>query len=472
MQDEDGGLESLTSELAAAGFDETAVLEAVRGAANAEAAALNIRRRARSDPLARLLALLVLGDPVGLEDAPRVAAQLAAADLIEHRGEFIHARARLTPHEGLLVAHDLDQRAGDAEYVPGVNNAARTLASLTVREPVERALDVGTGCGIQALLAARHSRDVVATDVSARALGYADLNRRLNGAKIVLRQGSWFEPVVDDTFELIVANPPFVISPESRYVFRDSGRERDTVSREVVRGAAAHLAEGGYATVLCNWACGRGEHWSRPLESWTEGIGCDALLLGDEPVDPLHYASRWNEPLRGERTRFEQTVERWLDYYEAQGIAALGIGAVVLRRRSGENWRCAYDLAAPVGGNAGPHLLRLFRARDLSLSDTALLDSRFALVPGHRLHQELVYETGYALRHVTMTLDEGVGLVAPVDVTALEVLFALDPERPLGAAIAAVDAEPASVIPAFRRLYELGFVSRLPRETHTGGAVD
>jgi methylase of polypeptide subunit release factors len=408
------------------------------------------------------LALLVLGDPVRLDDAPRLAADLAASGLVERRGECVQARARLTPHAGLLVAHDLDQRAKDADYVPGVNNAATTLASLTVREPVGRVLDVGTGCGIQALLAARHSRDVVASDVSRRALGYADLNRRLGGAPITLRQGSWFEPVANDTFDLIVANPPFVISPDNRYVFRDSGAERDAVSREVVRGAAAHLAEGGYATILCNWAVSTGEHWSRPLEIWTEDTGCDALLLGHQPVDTLQYASRWNEPLRSDTTRFEQTVERWLDYYEAQRIAAIGIGAVVLRRRTGENWRHAYELDVPVNGTAGPQLLRLFRARDNPLTDTELLDSRFALVSGHRLDQSLVYQTEYALRDVTMTLDDGVGLAAKIDAAALEALFALDPERPLGATIAAVDTEPATVVQMFRRLYELGFVSRLP----------
>ena len=251
-----------------------------------------------------------------------------------------------------------------------------------------------------------------------------------------------------------------MISPDNQYVFRDGGLERDAVSREVVRGAAAHLSENGYATVLCNWACGTGEEWWRPLESWTEGTGCDALLFGHQPVNPLEYAARWNEPLRGETSQFEQTVERWLDYYEDQGIAAIGIGAVVLRRRSGENWRRRYDLAVPASGHAGLQLLRLFGANDLPLGDTDLLDSHFALAPGHRLDQALVYRTEYELDDVTIRLDDGVGLAAAVDAAALDVLFAINPQRTLGATIASVAADARAVIPTFRRLYEHGFLSR------------
>jgi hypothetical protein len=62
-----------------------------------------------------------------------------------------------------------------------------------------------------------------------------------------------------------------------------------------------------------------------------------------------------------------------------------------------------------------------------------------------------------------MTLEDGVGLAAPVDAAALEVLFALDSECPLRATVTTVGAEPATVIRAFRRLYEYGFVSRLPQ---------
>src|SRR5205085_7429757 len=125
--------------------------------------------------------------------------------------------------------------ATDSDWVAGIHPPSVTLAKLTVRRRVARALDVGTGNGIQALLASRHARDVVATDLNARALGMADLNARLNGiGNIEFRRGSFFEPVAGERYDLITVNPPYVISPEARYAYRDSGLLGDTVSREAV----------------------------------------------------------------------------------------------------------------------------------------------------------------------------------------------------------------------------------------------
>ena len=119
--------------------------------------------------------------------------------------------------------------------MPGVQPPSTVLARLTVRRPVARALDVGTGCGIQAILASRHAERVVATDVSERALAFAQFNLAVNGIENVeLRQGSFLEPVEGERFDLVVANPPYVVSPENDLVFRDSGLGRDRVSEQIV----------------------------------------------------------------------------------------------------------------------------------------------------------------------------------------------------------------------------------------------
>src|SRR5262249_25641001 len=156
--------------------------------------------------------------------------ELEARGFVERDHDDVRAPFRLTPFEGLLLAHD-DDRAADENFVTGVNSASRTLATPTARSRIDRPLDLGTGSGVQAVLAARHSEHVVAVDVNPRALRYADLNPRLNGVQLDLRKGSWFEPVENETFDLIVSNPPFVISPDTDYVFRDSGLGRDVISR-------------------------------------------------------------------------------------------------------------------------------------------------------------------------------------------------------------------------------------------------
>ena len=451
------------SRLEACGLTEDEIPAALGPVANLDAVALHLRRPDVDVGHASLVRLFVLGEDVPAETLPLPAAELEEAGLVEYNGGLVHATLRLAPAEGFLLAHDGEDHVRERDYVGGVNNATRTLSTLTIREPVARALDLGTGCGAQALLASRHAKAVVASDVNPRAIEIAGLNARLNGIELELREGSWFAPVGDDLFDLIVSNPPFVISPDSSFVFRDGGLDGDAVSRNVVRGAAAHLRDGGYATILCNWICRNAAETWQPLEEWVDGTGCDALLLAHEPVEPFSYAALWNEPLRRDREAYASGVERWLDYYEREGIAAIGIGAVVLRRREGNNRCRGFNLERPATGHAGGHLLRLFAALDAPIvSDDAFLDGRYRLADGHSLDQSLRFENGrYSLDGVRVTLDDGIGLTATVDATTLPLLFALDPAQQLRNALAEADVSETTAVSAMRGLFEQGFLERL-----------
>jgi methylase of polypeptide subunit release factors len=453
-------VEHLREALERAGFTEQGIAEVIGSAPHAEAVTVAVRRLPPDDPRAALIRLFVLGEPVPVASLPVSADELEEAGLVARRGDFVQAPLRLTPFEAFLFAHDGVERMSDADYVTGANAATRTLATLTIRRSAEHALDLGTGCGVQAVLAARHSEHVVATDVNDRALRYGRLNARLNGARLDLREGSLFEPLEDERFDLVVSNPPFVISPDHDFSFRDSGVVGDEFCRAVVRGAAKHLRAGGFATILCNWICRDGDGRLEPVVPWVEETGCDALLLGHEPVDPFHYAARWNEPLRGDADAYAAALERWLAYYERNGVAAIGIGAVVLRRRDGSNWLRGLELERPATGAAGEHLLRLFGAADAPLDDTQLLDERLRLVSGHRLEQRLVYRDGYQIDDVSMALDNGVGIVERIDPTLLPLLFALTPERALGAMISDAELAPEATLPTVRRLLENGFLER------------
>src|SRR5690606_16888635 len=104
--------------------------------------------------------------------------------------------------------------------------------ALQFPDDVDSVLDLGTGCGIQAMHARRFARRVVATDISERALRYARLNAGLNGLDgIEFRLGSLYEPVAGERFDRIVTNPPFVITPRTpevpAYEYRDGGLEGD-----------------------------------------------------------------------------------------------------------------------------------------------------------------------------------------------------------------------------------------------------
>ena len=236
-----------------------------------------------------------------------------------------------------------------ADHVLGISSASSSLAQLTVREPFARALDLGTGCGVQALHLAEHVDDVVATDVNERALAMTRLNAALNGVRVDVRAGSLFEPVAGERFDLVVTNPPFVVSPatDARLVYRDSGLPGDEVVRRVVTQAPAHLNPGGWAQVLANWVHRRGEPWQDRIGGWLTGSGCDAWVVQREVADLAEYVELWlkDAGVHG-RPDYARRYDAWLAWFDEQDIEAVGFGWLHLRRTGPPGPRAG---AAPGG---------------------------------------------------------------------------------------------------------------------------
>src|SRR5439155_5157222 len=178
-----------------------------------------------------------------------------------------------------------------------------------------------TGSGIHALLAAAHAEHVVATDVNARALAFTELNAALNGVtNVECRRGSLFEPVDGETFDLITCNAPYVVSPERRWAYRDSGLQADQVSERVVQDAAAHLNEGGFATLLVSWLAQDEDSPDERVLAWVEATGCSGWILPTQGSDPLDHAAEWNSHLAGDPQAFGEAVDEWEHYFERLGV--------------------------------------------------------------------------------------------------------------------------------------------------------
>jgi SAM-dependent methyltransferase len=448
-------------------------------------AAVHRRRLVGDDPFSTTARLFVLGDAL---DVSRVEAalrpltldRLAALGLLSREGERVRATVRLLPHGDYYVASDLSAGEPSPDWVAGIHPPSVTLAKLAVRRPVDVALDLGTGCGIQALLAAKHSAHVVATDVNERALAFAAFNAALNGIDgVELRQGDLFEPVAGERFGLLVANPPYVISPDATYTYRDSGLPRDELCRRIVRAAPEHLAEGGFAHVLVSWVHvpGGGDDWAEPLREWVHGSGCDAWLLHYKTDDPLTHAAGWLGPMAtSSPAEHGAALDRWLDYLRSTGIEAVGYGAVILRRRSGaSNWVRLDEIPIDRLEPATVHTLRIFEAEDYLAAlpdESALLEERFELVHAHRLQQELVCRDGrFEVESQTLVLTEGLAFHAGLDRSTAMLLPHFGRGRRLADVIVAtaadlevVDADrerfARAALPVVRRLLELGFLVR------------
>jgi methylase of polypeptide subunit release factors len=437
--------------------------------------ALHLRRLDAGERLPALVKLFFVGATLTTGEAlaafdDTTLRRLEGSGWIQGAGGDVRAGLKLVPHGDLLVASDRDADGPTgAEWVAGIHPPSATLAKLTIRRPVERVLDVATGNGIQAMLASRHASTVVASDVNPRALAVAELNARLNGIdNIEFRQGSFFEPTAGERFELITCNPPYVISPESSYAYRDSGLPGDTVSRQVVQDAPRHLDEGGFAHVLVSWGHPPDDPWS-PLEGWIAESGCDAWLLHFGSDDPITHAGEWLGPIAArDPDAYPESLDRWLRYLDGLGIEAIAHGAVVLRRRStARNWVRKDVVALDRLEQASDHVLRVFSSQDYLESlgdDRRMLDDRFHVVDRHHLDQRLVCRGGEtALERTTLALDEGFGFRIAVDDHTARLLPFLDGTRTLREALARVrgtaDADfERAALPAVRRLVELGFV--------------
>ena len=364
-----------------------------------------LRRLGDADELAVLLRLFLLGVPVErarLDElvGAELRAHLARTGLLVEEADVVHGAARLVPHDDLLITSDHAGAAdAHADHVPGVHRPSVALAHLTVRGEGERALDLCTGNGIQAILLAAHAAHVVATDVNPRALEYAAFNAALNGAgNVETRLGSFFEPVAGEQFDLVVANPPYVVSPESAYLFRDGGMRGDAVSEHVVRGAPAALAPGAFASVLIAWALDPNDPAKRP-RAWLEGSGCDAFLLHTSTDDAIETATGWNRDLLDRPDAYAQALDRWLAYYRELGIDYLGYACLVLRKRGDgrDGWLEAQELPRAALRPAGRHVRTLFETHDrLSELDTegALLDRRLRIAEDGVVTQDTRFADG------------------------------------------------------------------------------
>lgn len=326
--------------------------------------------------LAVLVELLLLARPVGSGDLEAALPGIRVQDL-EHLRlvEAAHGQVRslvdLDVHQAddgfhLWIAsdHSAFQRPGAPlrrDHVLGVGGASQTLVQITDPRPAAVALDLGTGCGVQSFHLLRRVDRVVATDLSERALAFARFNLVLNAQalrldpwdlerRIELRQGSLLEPVAGESFDLVVSNPPFVITPRtpgedasSRYTYRDGGREGDALVAELLGDLGSVLAPGGSAHLLGNWEI-RAEDvergggsleraWSRRVEGWIPAQ-LDAWVIQREIESPQAYAETWlrdaSEHL--EQQRWEKAYAAYLDDFEARGVAGVGFGWVRLDR--------------------------------------------------------------------------------------------------------------------------------------------
>lgn len=274
---------------------------------------------------------------------------------------------RVVAHDAFPLTPSGDRASLPADFVMGIGGASDTLLTLTPRSRVRRALDLGCGSGIQTLFL--DADRVIGTDVDARALDAAAHSFHVSGFRrvddqtwrdgdrlITLLQGSLFEPIGTQRFDLIVSNPPFVIAGAG-HVHRDSPFAADGLTRTLLQQVPQHLNPHGIAIMLTSWLHVRGEAWEERVASWLpDGVG--TWIAQREVLNLDEYVQVWGD----DAALPDADRVAWRDRLRDLGAEAVGFGWIVVEPGS---WLRIEDVSTalriPTGDEVRAQLAALRR---------------------------------------------------------------------------------------------------------------
>ena len=188
------------------------------------------------------------------------------------------------------------RRGARLESVLGVYSAQRDSALLgdvveAETVPGDRVVDLCTGSGVLAVRAAHRCRTTVsAVDVSRGALLVARRTARRAGVSLRLRRGDLLDPVAGESFDLVVANPPYVPAREEDLPRRgrrrawDGGVDGRSLVDRICRTAPHALAPGGRLLLVQSEFTGV-EQSRRLLEE--QGMTVDIAARCEHPFGPV-----------------------------------------------------------------------------------------------------------------------------------------------------------------------------------------
>ncbi|MBH3428918.1 methyltransferase [Pseudomonas alkylphenolica] len=239
--------------------------------------------------------------------SPDELAQMRLADILEHQGTDLRSTVRFsTLGEWLFVHSGYPTTAADAVFFgPDSYRFAQVIQAHLQRNltPVDHAIEIGAGTGIGAIViaAARRNAQVTAVDINDLALRYTAINLSLAELANVSLEHSDVLRGVTGTFDLIVANPPYMLDASERTYRHGGGKLGEGLSLRIVRESLPRLTPGGTLLLYTGVAIVEGQ--DRFYNALQDMLELPKWAWCYQEVDPDVFGEQLLEPGYGDVER-------------------------------------------------------------------------------------------------------------------------------------------------------------------------
>jgi len=245
------------------------------------------------------------------------------------------SRVWLYPMEELLLASDRNKNLPDAVF-PAISPLSYRFLKRMSRSSVPSALDLCSGSGVAALTLSQHCERVIASDVSPRAFHFARFNCLLNDrSNVAVLESDFYASLGAETFNRIVAHPPYVPSLSNAVVWRDGGATGEEPIRRIVAGLPQYLRSGGAFYAACGGFDTKEKTFEQRVRSWLGSAHgeFDVLFAVEFDKSPWHLAVNQGSTQAGD---FQENRQRLLEQFSEIGAVSFVAGALVIERRTGK----------------------------------------------------------------------------------------------------------------------------------------
>ena len=266
---------------------------------------------------------------------------LESLGMLNRKGDEFSSAIDLFCCGGLLFATDhrymiqADDHL-DEDPVMYIGMDSHGLVQTAPREHCEHVLDLCSGSGVQGIVASRYARNVTAVDINPRAIRFARFNAQLNGIENYhAKLGNLYDVVDNQKFDCILANPPFVPSPDEGLKFRDGGVSGENILRSIIEGSWSHLTAEGRLCIVTDLV--NVETYNQKLSSWLGQVNAYGLILSTADRDEILFSvPHCHAPFSQSLEDYNRELERWINNFRGADLKAVNFGYILLWKRPEE----------------------------------------------------------------------------------------------------------------------------------------